>query len=622
MIAPALISPDSPGFTQVFDSPNSSALNGRTLTPSGMVSDGNSGNNYSYTFTTANGTINPKPIIATLTAANKTYDGTNTEPDVSMSCSVAPVVSGETVNCAPTSGTFDAPNAGTHTVMAMVTISGAAASNYTLGSSGTALSSVSATASANITTKPITATLTAADKIYDGSAMEPNASMSCSLTGVVATDSGNVSCTPSSGTFNTSQVATANQVTAMVTISGTAAGNYTLGAAGTTTASTTAMATAHITPATPTVTVTDPMPTYDGNPHNATAAAKGVNNAPVTGSFSFTYDGSATAPINAKTSYVVVATFTSTDPNYTNANGNGTLTIIKADSSTVVSVAGGESFTYDGLAHPATVTVTGVGGLNLAPVPVYSCGHAPVNVPDSGCTASYHYSGDANHNSSNGSITYTIHQTTSTTTMSTGFSIVYDGLSHGVNANVTGVGGLNQSVPVTYTPGGSAAPVNPGTYTATATFAGDANHLGSSAGPVTINITFGVCSAGVGAGSVVLPPINNDGTSVYQRKGGSTIPVKFRVCGASGAAISSPALVFAPTPNASLTMLSAVRGTIDNINEVGGVDVPDSAFRWDASGQQWIFNMATTNLTSGNTYLFRINLAYGPASIYFVVGVK
>ena len=71
---------------------------------------------------------------------------------------------------------------------------------------------------------------------------------------------------------------------------------------------------------------------------------------------------------------------------------------------------------------------------------------------------------------------------------------------------------------------------------------------------------------------------------------------------------------------ATLAMLSAVRGTIDNINEVAGTDIPDVAFRWDASGQQWIFNMATTNLTSGSTDTFRINLTYG--YIQFVIGVK
>jgi hypothetical protein len=143
----------------------------------------------------------------------------------------------------------------------------------------------------------------------------------------------------------------------------------------------------------------------------------------------------------------------------------------------------------------------------------------------------------------------------------------------------------------------------------------------NNAGPktVAINVGYGMCSVSVGPGGVILPPINSDGTSVYNRKGGSTIPVKFRVCNASGASISNPALVFAGTAG-SLTMLSAVRGTIDNINETTGTDIPDVAFRWD--GQQWIFNMATNNLTSGSTYAFRINLAYAPASITFVVGVK
>src|SRR5205807_4887563 len=171
-------------------------------------------------------------------------------------------------------------------------------------------------------------------------------------------------------------------------------------------------------------------------------------------------------------------------------------------------------------------------------------------------------------------------------------------------------------------PGGSTVPLNPGTYTATATFAGDADHLGSNAGrPVTIDITYGACSAGFGPGGVILPPINSDGTSVYQRKGGSTIPVKFRVCGASGGSISNASAVF-PGTGGTLTMLSAVRGTVDAVNETTSGDIPDAAFRWDASSQQWIFNMATTNLTSGQTYQFRINLAYNPANIIFVVGVK
>jgi hypothetical protein len=116
-----------------------------------------------------------------------------------------------------------------------------------------------------------------------------------------------------------------------------------------------------------------------------------------------------------------------------------------------------------------------------------------------------------------------------------------------------------------------------------------------------------------------LPPKHPPPTTVYSRKGGSTIPVKFRVCDANGNSISNRAAVFTPTGGA-LTMLSAVRGTIDDVNEATTTDIPDVAFRWDASGQQWIFNMATTNLVSGGTYAFRINLALG--NITFVVGVR
>jgi hypothetical protein len=251
-----------------------------------------------------------------------------------------------------------------------------------------------------------------------------------------------------------------------------------------------------------------------------------------------------------------------------------------------------------------------------------SCSAAPVHVAETtptACTASYTFASDGDHVGSNDSAVITITKAVSVTTISAGYSVIYNALPHGVTANVTGVGGLNQAVSVVYLPGSSTVPLNPGTYTATATFAGDADHTGSSAGPVTITITYGACSVGVGPGGVILPPINSDGTSVYNRKGGSTIPVKFTVCDAFGNPISSPTAIFAGT-GGSLTMLSEVRGTVTVVNETTTNDIPDVAFRW--TGSQWIFNMATTNLSQGSTYTFRINLAYSPQSIIFMVGVK
>ena len=76
--------------------------------------------------------------------------------------------------------------------------------------------------------------------------------------------------------------------------------------------------------------------------------------------------------------------------------------------------------------------------------------------------------------------------------------------------------------------------------------------------------------------------------------------------------------MFAGGTSGALTILSAVRGTVDVLSESGVSDIPDVAFRW--TGDKWIFNMATSNLAAGTTYMFRINLALG--SIQFQVGVK
>ncbi|MBX7105635.1 MAG: MBG domain-containing protein [Gemmataceae bacterium] len=77
----------------------------------------------------------------------------------------------------------------------------------------------------------------------------------------------------------------------------------------------------------PTITVTGGTFTFDGNTHAASATATGIGGVTVPGSFSFTYNGSATAP-SAVGVYSVVATFTSTDPAYSNGTANGTLTIV------------------------------------------------------------------------------------------------------------------------------------------------------------------------------------------------------------------------------------------------------------------------------------------------------
>src|SRR5207249_4520967 len=75
--AGSLVGGDVGSFTQTFD--NKNAGTGKTLTPAGSVSDGNSGHNYALTFAAVTtGTITPKSLVVTATGINRPYDGTTT----------------------------------------------------------------------------------------------------------------------------------------------------------------------------------------------------------------------------------------------------------------------------------------------------------------------------------------------------------------------------------------------------------------------------------------------------------------------------------------------------------------------------------------------------------------
>src|SRR5262249_54238299 len=66
---------DTANFTESYDTKN--AGTGKLLTPSGTVSDGNGGNNYTYSFVTSNpGVINKVALTFTAAPYTKTYDAT------------------------------------------------------------------------------------------------------------------------------------------------------------------------------------------------------------------------------------------------------------------------------------------------------------------------------------------------------------------------------------------------------------------------------------------------------------------------------------------------------------------------------------------------------------------
>jgi hypothetical protein len=287
--------------------------------------------------------------------------------------------------------------------------------------------------------------------------------------------------------------------------------------------------------------------------------------------------------------------------------------------------------TYNGNAHTATVTsITGVNGETGATVGTVDVSNTTHTNASTYSSDSWSFTGAANYNNipattitdkiAKAHLTVTAVDKTKIYDMAvySPFTATLSGFVNGeTDSGLRGLGALSGAASFT---GAATTAVTPGTYTTITPTVGTLSATNYDFTPFvngTLTITYGTCSGSIPG---ILPPINSDGTSVYSRKGGSTIPVKFRVCDAFGNPISNPAAVFGSNGGATITMLSAVRGTVDTVNETGVNTIPDAGFRY--SDGQWIFNMATSNLTAGTTYTFKINLAYGPASIVFKIGVK
>jgi len=182
------------------------------------------------------------------------------------------------------------------------------------------------------------------------------------------------------------------------------------------------------------------------------------------------YDGSAQPPTDAG-SYTVVASINS--PFYFAASVTGTLIIERANSETAVECSVGP-FAYDGSPQtPCSATVTGVGlqqqlGIDYA------------NNVDAGVAhASATFAGDANHLPSSGSTNFTIGRAAShTAVVFEPGPYTYRGTPFIATARVTGVGGLDDALAITYS--GECSSVTLNGCTASAAYGGDANHESST----------------------------------------------------------------------------------------------------------------------------------------------
>jgi filamentous hemagglutinin family protein len=152
----------------------SGVVTSKTITASGISISGTDAANYTLqnTSDTLTGTITPKPLtVSGVSAVNRVYDGTR---DVQVTINGATVdtsavVAGDTVSVAtPGSGSVLGQvankNVGTAKAVTVpgLTLTGADAGNYSI------TSSTGGGVTVNITQKDVTASYTAADKVYDG----------------------------------------------------------------------------------------------------------------------------------------------------------------------------------------------------------------------------------------------------------------------------------------------------------------------------------------------------------------------------------------------------------------------------------------------------------------------
>lgn len=136
---------------------------------------------------------------------------------------------------------------------------------------------------------------------------------------------------------------------------------------------------------------------------------------------------------------------------------------------------------------------------------------------------------------------------------------------------------------------GSLFPLGPKTVNVTATD----SHGNSATKSFMVTVQF--------AGNFFLQPINVDGSSIFKQ--GSTVPVKFKLSGAS-AGIANVV--------AKLYLASVSNNVVGTELEAVSTSAADTGntFRYDASADQYIFNLSTKNLAAGSWQL-KIDLGDG-----------
>ncbi|WP_374581737.1 YDG domain-containing protein [Pseudoduganella sp.] len=220
------------------------AGNGKTVSVSGITLSGADASNYTLSATTASTTANitQRALAVTASAAGKVYDQTT-----AASATLADNrVSGDALTLGYGAAAFSDKNAGNGKTVNVtgITLGGTDAANYTLAAT-------SASTTANITPRTLTATATGGNKVYDGTVAAVVTYADNRLAGDVLSVSGNAA-------YADKNAGNGKAITVSgLTLSGADAANYALGAS-------TATASGNITQRTLNVSTNGSTKVYDG----------------------------------------------------------------------------------------------------------------------------------------------------------------------------------------------------------------------------------------------------------------------------------------------------------------------------------------------------------------------
>jgi hypothetical protein len=271
--------------------------------------------------------------------------------------------------------------------------------------------------------------------------------------------------------------------------------------------------------------------------------------------------------INAGTyNNAVSANFTG-DSGYNGSSGLGTLTVNKADATIQVN---GFQGTYDGNAHGASGSATGVNSEDLSSL--LNLGASFTNVP--GGTANWSFAGNGNYNSDSGTAAIVINKADATVQLSGLGSYFYDGTPKVATATTSNPSGLN--VTITYN-GSPTAPTTVGSYNVVATI-DNPNYQGQATGtlvikPWTLNGFY--------------QPVDM-GDVLNTVKNGATVPLKFELFSGTTELTSTSAV-------SSVTAKTVACGafTGDPTDEIEMVTTGGTSLRYDSTGGQFIYNWQT-----------------------------